>query len=68
MAANTSLLQQSLGTTVRKTTTLNLKHTIMTTLGVIGSVLVFGAVVAGVGILSYAITKVALEPRDLDMG
>ena len=31
-------------------------------LGVIGSVFVFGVVVAGVGLLSYAVTKAALEP------
>jgi len=32
------------------------------TLGVIGSVLVVGAAIVGVGLLSYAITKAALEP------
>ena len=35
---------------------------IMAALGVVGTVLVTGALFAGVGLLSYAITKAALEP------
>ena len=68
MAADTSLLRQGLETQLKQTVHNTLLKSTVKALGVIGSILVVGAVVAGVGILSYAITKVALEPEDTKGG